>query len=156
MIEPNRNIEEPKLSDGIAQPDLEDQKTEETDKRPSDFVDDLTFGQKLRLTWRGKTKAGRIAGTVLDIGEVFLPRQFSNIRTRIQSTIMDKPKLMSKTVWSAILIALTAILQALGVSFVDNPETMQVIYNVMYPLAGAFGLFGLRDAIGKQIKQQEK
>lgn len=142
--------------DDIPHEDLEDQKAEGNEGRPSDFVDDLTFGQKLRLTWRGKTDVGRIAGTVLDIAEL-LPIKgevIGNLRKRLRGRHMDKPKLMSKTVWSAILIALTAILQALGVDLVSNPETMQTIYEVMYSLAAAFGLYGLRDAVGKQLKKE--
>lgn len=68
---------------------------------------------------------------------------------------MDKPKLMSKSIWSAILIALTAILQAVGVDFVGDPEVMSRIYQTMYGLSGAFGLFGLRDAVGKQIGKND-
>lgn len=66
---------------------------------------------------------------------------------------MDKPKLLSKTVWSAIIIALTALLQAFGVDLASDPELTVHIYETIYGLAGAFGLYGLRDAISKQIEK---
>lgn len=142
----------------IPHKNLQDKKAEGNEGRPSDFVDDLTFGQKLRLTWRGKTGVGRIAGTVLDIAEL-LPIKgevIKRLRNRLRGKHMDKPKLMSKTVWSAILIALTAILQALGVDLVGDPEAMGTIYQVIYYLAGAFGLYGLRDAVGQAKKKLDE
>lgn len=69
--------------------------------------------------------------------------------------IKDKKWYQSKTVWSAILLVLTAILQALGVDVVSNPEVMQSVYEVLYVVAGAFGLFGLRAAIGDKIDKDK-
>lgn len=121
------------------------------------------FGERFMAFMRGENKAGRYTGRILDFISVFLPKGYSTARQATQGILninqtpqkMDKKWYQSKTVWSAILIALTAILQSVGLDFVGNPETMEAIYSVMYPLAGAFGLYGLRDAIGKKIGKEE-
>lgn len=117
------------------------------------------FKERFKAFIRGENKAGRYAGRILDFISVFLPKGYSTARQAAQGILninqtpqkMDKKWYQSKTVWSAILIALTAILQALGLDFVTNPETMEVIYTVIYALAGAFGLFGLRLAVGERL-----
>ena len=53
----------------------------------------------------------------------------------------DKPWWQSKTVLAGIVIAVIGILNGLDVS-VQYVETI-------YAVAGAFGLYGLRDAVGK-------
>lgn len=118
------------------------------------------FGKRLISFIAGESKLGRGVGTVLDIATVFLPSGVRSGRWALQRIITkkttktmglnQKKTLLSKTVWSAILIALIAILNALGVDFVNDPEVMQSIWNVGYALAGAFGLYGLRDAIDKK------
>ena len=55
----------------------------------------------------------------------------------------DKQWYESKTVWSAIIIATVGILRAYKV---DVP--IEVLDSVLY-IAGAFGMFGVRDAVGK-------
>jgi len=55
----------------------------------------------------------------------------------------DKVWYLSKTVWSAIVIAGIAIY---------TTYTGQPVPEFIYPLAGAFGLYGLRDAVGKLKK----
>lgn len=142
----------------IPHPDLEDQKAGDGDKRPSDFVDDLTFGQKLRMSWRGQNEFGRIGGVVLDIAELLLPKYVSHIRTILQKTTktMDKPILKSKSVWAGILLAATAILQSLGVDWAGDPLVMENIYHALYGLAGLLGIYGLRRAVGELISEQKK
>ena len=51
---------------------------------------------------------------------------------------MKKPFLMSKTIWAGIVIAGVGVAQVLGYN---------VPYELIYSLAGAFGLYGIRDAI---------
>ena len=105
--------------------------------------------------------------TVLSIGEEIIT-QFIPFGSYIDATtdilnqsiinqkVManSKPKYLSKTVWAAIIVAVTAILQALGVDFGANPEIVGTVFTIIYALAGAFGLYGLRDAVGsrKELK----
>lgn len=142
----------------INHPNLEDQKAEGNEGRPSDFVDELSFGQKLRMTWRGQNEFGRIFGMALDVAETFLPGYAGKVRTILQKTTntMDKPFFKSKSIWGGILLALTAILQAFGVDLAGDPEAMQSIYHVLYGLAGFLGVTGLRHAVGKKIKNEDK
>ena len=51
-----------------------------------------------------------------------------------------KPFYLSKTIWAAIMIAAVGILKAFNV---DIPT------DLIISLAGAFGIYGLRDAIDK-------
>lgn len=129
------------------------------------------LGNTITETAAGRNTVGRVLGSAIDVGLIFAPyggrldnaRQTAKVALGLQRrkfqhnpNPMDKPRYLSKTVWSAIIIAATAILQAVGVDFVSNPETMQTIYNVAYSLAGAFGLYGLRDAVGKMKKEDAK
>lgn len=141
----------------INHPNLEDQRAEGNEGRPSDFVDDLSFGQKLRMTWRGQNDFGRIGGTVLDIAESFLPKYVSQTRNLLQKTTntMDKPKLKSKSIQGVVGLLITVILQVLGVDVTGDPELMNDIYHILYGLSGFWSVFGLRDALGKVITKQE-
>tara|TARA_Y100000310_G_scaffold288771_1_gene314723 strand:+ start:136 stop:294 length:159 start_codon:yes stop_codon:yes gene_type:complete len=51
---------------------------------------------------------------------------------------MNKSWYQSKTVWSGLVIAVVGIVQALGYNIPTE---------LVYSLAGAFGLYGIRDAI---------
>lgn len=128
------------------------------------------LGNTITETAAGRNTVGRVLGSAIDVGLIFAPYggRLDNARQTAKAALglqrrkfqhnpnpMDKPRYLSKTVWSSIIIAATAILQAVGVDFVSNPETMQTIYNVAYSLAGAFGLYGLRSAVGEQIKRSE-
>ncbi len=53
---------------------------------------------------------------------------------------MDKEWYKSKTIWAAGIIALVGILNAMGI---DVPTDLVIT------LAGALGVYGIRDAIGK-------
>lgn len=53
----------------------------------------------------------------------------------------DKPFLTSKTIWAGLIIAIVGVLQAFNVPL--------PYIEMIYSLAGAFGLYGIRDAIGK-------
>lgn len=119
------------------------------------------FKERFKAFIRGENKAGRTVGMVLDGLSLFIPRLRTarnlarHVLTKKQKAmIKDKPWYQSKTIWSAILIVITAILQALGVDLASNPELTQTIYEVAYILAGAFGLIGLRSAIGEKIKDK--
>lgn len=119
------------------------------------------FFKRVGAFFRGQNKLGRTVGNILDIALVFIPygKTVNSGRKLLISILnrntMDKPKLLSKTVWSAIIIAITGVLAALDVSFVSNPETMEVIYNVIFALASALGIYGLRDAVGGLRKSSE-
>lgn len=52
----------------------------------------------------------------------------------------------SKTVWTAIVVAVIVILQELGIQ-------IPVSYEVIYGVLAAFGIFGVRDAVGKIKKK---
>lgn len=119
------------------------------------------FWHRVGRFFSATSKAGRIAKTVKDAALIFLPwgKQVSTASEFITTAIldektMDKPKHKSKTIWGAGIIALTAILQALGIDVAGNPETMQTIYQLTYALAGAFGLYGLRSAVGKRMEDK--
>ena len=49
----------------------------------------LSFGEKLKLTWQGETRVGRIAGTVLDIGELIAPTWAVRLRDSLQPKQTD-------------------------------------------------------------------
>lgn len=119
--------------------------------------------QPKKFSW---SKARRIASKIVnnpltDLIITFTPRPvrigFNWIGNKLKTSTMikDKAWYQSKTVWSAILIVVTAVLQALGVDVAGNPETMQTIYEVAFILAGAFGLVGLRAAIGDKISKED-
>lgn len=119
------------------------------------------FWHRVGRFLKAENKAGRKAKTLKDFALAFLPwgRQISTASEFITTAIidektMDKPKHKSKTIWGAAIVALTAILNALGMDFVNDPQTMQTIYTMLYALAGALGLYGLRDAVGK-LKSQD-
>ena len=56
---------------------------------------------------------------------------------------MNKDWYKSKTIWSAVIIAGVGICQAFGV---------ELPFEVIYSLAGAFGIYGIRDAIDNKKK----
>jgi hypothetical protein len=105
---------------------------------------------------QGENSIGKYLGLGLDVGESFLPKYVSRIRDVFQSKLKKRTMLngkkwyKSKTIWSAILIVVIAVLQAVGVNLMANPELTSTVFEVAMLLAGAFGLYGLRDAIDKQ------
>lgn len=113
---------------------------------------------------RGENKLGRKVGLVTDLAMFFLPSGVRSGREAVQRIITkqeknmpvlnDKPWYRSKTIWSAVLILITGILQAAGVDLAANPAAVETVYQVIYTIAGAFGLYGLRDAISKRIENQ--
>ena len=117
---------------------------------------DVSFWDKLKLTVQGKTDVGRVTGTVLNIAELFAPSWAVKARDVIQSQTKPRPMLnskkwyQSKTIWSAVLVAVMAVLNGLGVDIASNPQLTSTILQVGMAVAGAFGLYGLRDAIDKQ------
>ena len=54
---------------------------------------------------------------------------------------MDKEWYKSKTIWSGVALLAVGICQAMGIN---------LPYEILYSAAGAFGLYGLRDAIGQK------
>ncbi len=53
---------------------------------------------------------------------------------------MDKPIYKSKTIQTAVVIAVIGVLQWYGI---------ELPYQLIYTITGAFGLYGIRDAIGQ-------
>lgn len=98
-----------------------------------------------------------IVGVVIKLTPRPIRVVFSWLKMKLidNDMIKDKKWYQSKTIWSAIIIALTAILQYAGLDFAGNPEVIQAAYEVIYVLAGAFGLVGLRSAIGEQITRKD-
>lgn len=131
------------------------------------FTKQTTFWQRLGNFIKAENKAGRYAKILKDFALIFVPygrtiSSASEMATEIISDnkkrkpmLQDKKWYQSKTMWSAILLLVTATLQALGVDLMSNPELTATVYQVAMMLAGAFGLYGLRDAIGKQKQKYE-
>jgi len=139
-------------------PELSDEQKEQFKNR----YGDRNFWRRIKRTWNGRNKIGKYLGLGLDVGESFLPKWVSRIRDIFQSQTKRKPMLQgkkwykSKTIWSAILLVVIAVLQALGVDLMANPELTATVFEVAMMQAGAFGLYGLRDAIDKQGDKYEK
>src|SRR5690625_2427873 len=103
----------------------------------------------------------RSVGAVADIAMIFLPGGVRSGREAVQRIlnrqqtkrpmpiIKDKPWYQSKTIWGALFTILFAVLLNFGVDITANPELTDSILQVAMILSGAFGAYGLRDAIGK-------
>jgi hypothetical protein len=57
------------------------------------------------------------------------------------SVIADKAWYKSKTVWTSVVAGAVGVLQAAGV--------VEAVPEVVWTLLAAFGLYGVRDAVGK-------
>ena len=57
------------------------------------------------------------------------------------SVIADKAWYKSKTVWTSVIAGVVGVLQAAGV--------VEAVPDVVWQLLAAFGLYGVRDAVGK-------
>ena len=55
--------------------------------------------------------------------------------------IADKAWYKSKTVWTSVIAGVVGVLQAAGV--------VEAVPEVVWTLLAAFGLYGVRDAVGK-------
>ena len=55
--------------------------------------------------------------------------------------IADKAWYKSKTVWTSVIAGVVGVLQAVGV--------IEAVPEVVWTLLAAFGLYGVRDAVGK-------
>ena len=55
--------------------------------------------------------------------------------------IADKAWYKSKTVWTSVVAGVVGVLQAAGV--------VEAVPEVVWTLLAAFGLYGVRDAVGK-------
>jgi len=55
--------------------------------------------------------------------------------------IADKAWWKSKTVWTSVVAVVVGVLQAVGV--------VEAVPEVVWTLLAAFGLYGVRDAVGK-------
>ncbi len=55
--------------------------------------------------------------------------------------IADKAWYKSKTVWTSVIAGVVGVLQAAGV--------VEAVPDVVWQLLAAFGLYGVRDAVGK-------
>jgi hypothetical protein len=55
--------------------------------------------------------------------------------------IADKAWWKSKTVWTSVVAGVVGVLQAVGV--------VEAVPEVVWTLLAAFGLYGVRDAVGK-------
>lgn len=126
------------------------------------FQKDTTFFERFGNFIRAENKAGRKAKIIKDFLLIFVPygRTISSatemateiITEKQNNMLQDKKWYESKTIWSAVILVITSLLQAFGVDLMANPELTATIYEVAMLLAGAGGLYGLRDAIGKQKK----
>lgn len=124
-----------------------------------------TTSSRIKNFIRGENALGRKVGLVTDIAMFFLPSGVRSGREAVQRIITkeekrmpvlnDKPWYQSKTIWSAILIVITGILQAAGVDLGANPAAVDTIYQVIYTVAGGFGIYGLRDAVGKKMENSK-
>ena len=57
------------------------------------------------------------------------------------AVIADKAWYKSKTVWTSVVAGVVGVLQAVGV--------VEAVPEVVWTLLSAFGLYGVRDAVGK-------
>ena len=57
------------------------------------------------------------------------------------AVIADKAWWKSKTVWTSVIVGVVGVLQALG--------AIETVPEVVWTLLAAFGLYGVRDAVGK-------
>jgi len=57
------------------------------------------------------------------------------------AVIADKAWWKSKTVWTSVVAGVVGVLQAVGV--------VEAVPDVVWTLLAAFGLYGVRDAVGK-------
>ncbi|MBT6761610.1 hypothetical protein HOA92_01075 [archaeon] len=57
------------------------------------------------------------------------------------AVIADKQWWKSKTVWTSVVAGVVGVLQAAGV--------VEAVPEVVWTLLAAFGLYGVRDAVGK-------
>ena len=55
--------------------------------------------------------------------------------------IADKVWWKAKTVWTSVIVGVVGVLQALG--------AIETVPEVVWTLLAAFGLYGVRDAVGK-------
>lgn len=79
----------------INHPNIEDRETDDglTEWDGRDYSDKPSLGYRLKQTWKGKTKAGRIAGTILDLAEPLAPGYVRRARDLFQSKQKDRPML---------------------------------------------------------------
>src|SRR5690625_682673 len=112
------------------------------------------FFRRVKAFLRGETKLGRKAGIILDVATIFLPgaardgreaaQRILQRKNRPMPILKDKPWYKSKSIWSAVLIIVAAICQAIGLDPV-------IAYEFIFAIAGAFGLIGLRQAAAEKI-----
>lgn len=123
------------------------------------------FVRRVKAFIRGETKAGRKVGAFLDIATIFLPRAKSgrealkiilNRKNNAMPILKEKPWYESKTLWGAILVVLFALLQAVGVNPLGNPELTDTVLQIAMIVSGAFGLYGLRSAIDEKRQELKK
>lgn len=123
------------------------------------------FVRRVKAFIRGETKVGRKVGAFLDIATIFLPRAKSGRealkiilqrKQRAMPILKEKPWYESKTLWGAILVVLFALLQAVGVDPIGNPELTDTILQIAMIVSGAFGLYGLRSAIDEKRQELNK
>ena len=55
--------------------------------------------------------------------------------------IADKAWYKSKTIWTSVVAGVVGVLQAVGI--------IEAVPEVVWTLLAAFGLYGVRDAVGK-------
>lgn len=134
-----------------------------------------SFRSRLSSFIAGETRLSRGIGSALDVATIFIPHGYTvnkvrrminmptntpeakvrnilnrKLTSKPMPVLEDKPWYQSKTMWSVAIIVVTGVLQIIGVDPSANPEVADGIYRTIYTLAGAFGLYGLRDAVGKK------
>lgn len=130
------------------------------------FDRNKSFFSRVKSFVKGENKLGRKVGAVLDVAMIFLPGGVRTGREAVQVILNKKQNVMpllkgkvwyeSKTMWVAIFTIVLGIFSSFGI---DDPELMSVVLTVGGTLAGAFGLYAVRDAIGdvkEDLKKQSE
>src|SRR5690554_5542996 len=104
------------------------------------------FFRRVKAFLRGETQLGRGVGIILDIATVFLPGGIKTGREAVQlilnrkenamPILKEKPWYESKALWGAILVVLFALLQAVGVDPLRNPELTDTVLQIAMIISG--------------------
>lgn len=113
----------------------------------------LSFWDKLKLTWKGKTRVGRVAGTVLDIAEIILPAWAGRMRDHLQSKqTEDKMSKIAQTSTKAGATIIAMILAYFGIEV--SAEVLSENLNLILQ-AITMGIAGIT-AIIEIIRDEDK
>ena len=92
------------------------------------------------------------AGEIRDLYKLW--REYGKIKKRWKEIKMDKPLMMSKTVWGVLIAALAAALHEIGQMLQTGQLDMLRLGMILLALIGTIlAAIGGREAIGKCMKQ---